>query len=66
MSLRAFHIVFVTVCIVFSAWVAAWGLREYNASHSSGALALSILFLTTAFVLVWYGVRVSRKLRELP
>jgi uncharacterized PurR-regulated membrane protein YhhQ (DUF165 family) len=66
MSLRAFHIVFVTVCVVLSAWVAAWGLREFGATRSSGALALAILFILTGFALVAYGVRVAKKLRDLP
>jgi hypothetical protein len=66
MSLRAFHIVFVTLCVVLSAWVAAWGLREYGATRSNGALALAVLFILTGFALVVYGVRVYGKLRELP
>lgn len=66
MSLRVFHIVFVTVCVVLSAWVAAWGLREYGATHSSGALILALIFILSGFGLVVYGVKVFRKLRELP
>jgi hypothetical protein len=66
MSLRVFHIVFVTVCVVLSAWVAAWGFREYGATRSMGALSLALLFILTGFALVFYGVRVFRKLKELP
>ena len=34
MSLRAFHIVFIAVCIALSAWVGVWGIRDYMAVMS--------------------------------
>lgn len=65
MSLRAFHIVFVAVSIALSALVVAWGIREYTASQSEGALVLSVLFLITGLLLVAYAARAFRKLGEL-
>ncbi len=59
MSLRAFHIVFVMVCVALSAFVALWGFRQ-------GSPVLGFVFLTSAIVLVEYGRRVYRKLREIP
>lgn len=65
MSLRIFHIVFVTVSIALSIFVTIWGVREYAVTHSAGALGLAFVFLTAGVVLVWYANRVFRKLKEL-
>ena len=65
MSLRIFHIVFVTVSIALSVFVAIWGVREYVATRSSGALVLSAVFVLCGVILVFYAGRVFRKLKEL-
>jgi hypothetical protein len=65
MSLRIFHIIFVTVSIALSVFVTIWGVREYLISHSGGALALALVFLVCGVLLVWYAGRVFRKLKEL-
>ena len=65
MSLRIFHIVFVTLSIALSIFVTIWGVREYAATRSMGALALAAVFLAGGIVLVWYANRVFKKLREL-
>ena len=66
MSLRVFHIVFIVVCIALSAWVTVWGIRDYMAERSLGALVLAILFLISGLVLVLYGRRAFGKLKEIP
>ncbi len=66
MSLRAFHIVFIVLCVALSLWVGVWGIRDYMAERSGGALALGILFLVSGVVLVVYGSKVYTKLRDLP
>jgi hypothetical protein len=65
MSLRIFHIIFVTVSIALSVFVAIWGVREYMATKSSGALGLAGVFIVAGVVLVIYAGRVFRKLRDL-
>ena len=65
MSLRIFHIVFVTVSIALSVFVTIWGVREYMLTRSMGALALAAVFLTGGVILVWYANRAFKKLREL-
>lgn len=65
MSLRIFHIVFVTVSIALSIFVTIWGVREYMLTRSTGALGLAAVFLTAGVILVWYANRVFKKLREL-
>ena len=66
MSLRVFHIVFVIATIVLSLYVALWGIREFSAERSFGALGLAILFLVTAVALMIYGKKVAAKFKELP
>ena len=65
MSLRIFHIVFVTVSIALSVFVTIWGVREFLATRSTGALALAFVFLALGVTLVFYAGRVFRKLKEL-
>ena len=65
MSLRAFHLVFIAVSVALSAFVAAWGLREWRASHSGVALTLAVVFFVSGVALVGYGVHAARKYREL-
>ncbi len=65
MSLRIFHIIFVTVSIALSVFVAIWGVREYMATHSSGALALAGVFLVGGILLVAYAGKAFRKLKDL-
>ena len=66
MSLRIFHILFVIVCVGFSASVAIWCFRDYAAERSPMALALGILFVVSGVALVVYGTKVYAKLRDLP
>ena len=66
MSLRIFHIVFVIVCVGFSASVALWCFRDYAAERSPTALALGVIFTVTGVALVVYGTKVYGKLKDLP
>lgn len=66
MSLRAFHIIFVIVSVALSLWVALWGVREYSQQQSTMGLTLALIFFATAAVLIYYGKKVYRKLKELP
>ena len=65
MSLRIFHIIFVTVSIALSVFVTIWGVREFLSSRSTGALVLAAVFLVLGITLVFYAGRVFRKLKEL-
>ncbi|HVS30286.1 MAG TPA: hypothetical protein VMS98_02425 [Thermoanaerobaculia bacterium] len=66
MSLKAFHIIFVAACVALSLFVALWGVRQYSGTGSTTALILALVFFPTAGVLVVYGKKVFRKLKELP
>jgi hypothetical protein len=65
MSLRIFHVIFITVSIALSVFVAIWGVREYMATRSTGALALVVVFVAGGVALVLYAGRAFRKLKDL-
>ena len=65
MSLRVFHIVFITVSVALMLYVTVWGVREFLVSRSSLGVSMIIFGVTGGATLVWYGKRVFHKLREL-
>jgi hypothetical protein len=65
MSLRNFHIAFITVSIGLSIFTSIWGVREFVVTRSMGALALVAVFFAGGVALVSYANRAFRKLKEL-
>jgi hypothetical protein len=65
MSLRVFHIVFISVSILLSLFVGVWAAREYMETRAGSALLLGGFFLLMGGVLAVYGVRTYSKYREL-
>jgi hypothetical protein len=65
MSLRIFHVIFITVSIALAVFVAIWGVREYVATRSTGALALAVVFVVGGVALVLYAGKAFRKLKDL-
>jgi hypothetical protein len=65
MSLKAFHIVFVAMCILLSFFCGAWLLHEYASGGGATYLAAGILFLAAGAGLIWYGKSVLRKLKHI-
>jgi steroid 5-alpha reductase family enzyme len=65
LSLRSFHLFFVTASVVLSAAVALWGVQSWRATGSGGDLGFGVMFLLVGCVLAVYGIRVRRKLRDL-
>ncbi len=66
MSLRVFHIVFITLSVALMLYVTVWGIREYLVSQSSLAVSMIIFGVAGGASLVWYGKRAFHKLKELP
>ena len=65
LSLRSFHLFFIAVSVLLAAWVGAWGVQSWRSTRSLGDLALGVLFFVLGFVLIVYGLRVRRKLKDL-
>ncbi|MFY9822466.1 MAG: hypothetical protein WAM82_13865 [Thermoanaerobaculia bacterium] len=65
LSLRSFHLFFITASVLLAAWVGVWGIRSWQATRSGGDLAVGLLFFAVGLVLLVYGLRARRKLREI-
>ena len=65
MSLRAFHVFFISVCILFSAGFAFWGIRSYQLHGSVQAFWLGVGAIPAAILLVAYSGWVRRKFTQL-
>ena len=65
MSLKIFHIVFIALSVVMSAGLGAWGVQKYLATGSRGELGLGVLFFLTGAVLLVYGIRFWKKMKEM-
>lgn len=65
LSLRSFHLFFISASIVLSVAVAGWGVRSWLDTRSTGDLALGIFFIVVGFLLAVYGLKVRKKLRDL-
>ena len=67
MSLKAFHIVFVTLSILLAFFCAVWFLCQYVSApgRESALLAAGIASLVAGGVLICYGKAVRRKLKHI-
>ena len=63
MSLKSFHIVFVTCAVLFSAWFGYWALQDFQTSGDGLMLTLCLSSFLAAGGLVIYGVWFLKKLR---
>jgi len=65
LSLRSFHLFFISASIVLSAAVAGWGVRSWMDTRATADLVLGMFFLVVGILLAVYGLKVRRKLRDL-
>ena len=65
MSLRGFHIVFITVTMLLSIFLIVWGFRFAPSEAASTGRTVGILGIIGLFVLPVYGVYFYRKAKKL-
>jgi hypothetical protein len=65
MSLRVFHIVFISVSVALTLYLTVWGVREFMVARSSLGITMAVVGLVGCASLIWYGKRVFHKLKEL-
>lgn len=64
MSLKAFHIVFITLSTALAIGFGFWSLHDYQMHQGgAGAITLAILSFVTSIALVVYGVWFLKKLK---
>jgi hypothetical protein len=65
MSLKAFHIVFVTASTLLAFGFGAWELQDYFATGEKQGLWLGVFSLLAGIALIWYGKIVLKKLKHI-
>ena len=65
MSLRAFHLVFISVSGVRAAFVAAWAAQQYQAAHDASYAVTAVGALASGIGLAIYGAAFQKKTRRL-
>ena len=65
MSLKAFHIFFISVSILLAIGFSVWLFRSYSGSGDSWMLVASIASLAAGLALILYGIRILKKLRHV-
>ncbi len=61
MSLKWFHVLFITLSFALAVGVGIWGLRSYSMGGARSELIIGVLSLMTAVVIVVYGRWFLRK-----
>lgn len=65
MSLRAFHLFFIGVSIVLTAYVASWAGGQYRGSHDMTYALASVASIVGGMGLAVYGAAFQRKTRRM-
>jgi hypothetical protein len=65
MSLRAFHLLFISLSIMLAAFVAAWAAGQYRLGHELIYAVTGVGALAASGVLAAYGAAFQRKTRNL-
>ena len=65
MGLRSFHLLFIALSVVLTAFVAAWAFGQYRTAGDAGYIATAAVSLASGVGLAFYMVAFVRKTREL-
>lgn len=65
MSLKAFHLIFVTASVAVSAFMGVWSFLQYRASGSAMHLGFTIASAVAVVALLVYGRYFLRKLKHI-
>ena len=65
MSLKAFHVIFISAAVLLAVWLGWWAWQERQATGEGGWLALAVGCAVAAAGLVVYEVWFLRKTRQV-
>jgi hypothetical protein len=65
MSLKAFHLLFISLSVVLAAFCAAWAVGQYRSEHEIAYVLYTVLSIGIGGALVVYGAAFQRKARKL-
>jgi hypothetical protein len=64
-SLRAFHLFFITLSVMLAAFFAAWASGQYRLEHEPVYALTGVMSLVAGGGLAVYGTKFQRKTRDL-
>lgn len=64
MSLRAFHLLFITLSVMLTAFFAAWSAGQYRAAHEASYAVVAAVSLASGVGLCVYMTKFLRKTRR--
>ena len=65
MSLKSFHLVFISLSVILAAFSAAWAVGQYRLEHEAIYAVTTAGAIAIAAGLMWYGTVFQRKTRNL-
>jgi hypothetical protein len=65
MSLKAFHVIFIAASILLAFGFGIWALNAHASEASTANLVMGIASLLSGVVLIEYGRRVLKKLKNI-
>lgn len=65
MSLKAFHVAFITAAILLSIGFGVWGINQFTDGNNRSALVMAIASLLIGVVLVVYEIKFLQKLKHV-
>ena len=65
MSLRTFHLLFIAVSVILTAFFAAWAAGQYRVAHESSYVLAAAASLAAGAGLAVYGAAFQRKMRRV-
>ena len=65
MSLRAFHLLFIVMSVILTAFFAAWAFGEYRSGHNVSYALTAVASLAAGIGLVVYLAAFVKKTRRL-
>ncbi len=65
MSLKTFHLIFVTASVAVSLFLGIWSFLSYNKTGAPTDLAFAIFSGLAGIALLWYGKYFLKKLKHI-
>ena len=65
MSLKSFHLFFITACVLLSAGVAGWGFDTFMTNADVVGIIVGIFFALLGGALIFYEMRFIRKFKHV-
>lgn len=65
MSLKDFHLVFISFSVILAAWFTYWAYGQYTTQHTTGYLLTAVVSALVAIGLVIYEIAFIKKSKSI-